>query len=331
MASQATITEFSRSVDPAVNTVFNGNFKQVPTTYKDVASVSKTDIFTTEMTTNVGASMASERTEQASLTFEAFLQGDGKNLPQFEVAHGVQVSKHLWKFQRLNQIRSLVANTAQAVARRREFDTTKLLERGFDTSYTHEVDGSTKISLTGGDSLALFSASHATTRSSTAQTNIIGDGNTVNMDLAEDALEGAETIIAPDIDDNSDQVIAYNLDMLLVPRSLTWVAQRLLQSTGRVGTNNNDVNLLKGRYKLVTLPFHSISSTFSTAFYLKDSSMNNMEGFVSYIESQPVMRDEGSPFVDFDTKSIKWSWSLMYTLGHNNYQSVLGSKGKNVA
>jgi hypothetical protein len=122
------------------------------------------------------------------------------------------------KWNKLGQIKSLVAGAAQTIVRRREFDATKLLERGYATSYTHSEDGSTVISLTGGDSTALFSASHATVRSSTAVNNIIGDGTTVNMDLAEDALEAAETVIAAAITDDSDQVIEYNLDTLFVSR-----------------------------------------------------------------------------------------------------------------
>lgn len=179
MASQATITEFSKAVDPAVNVIFDGAFKQVPSSYASVAADSKSDIYTTEMSSNVGSSMASIFEEQDSITYEAYKQGNGKNLTQFAIGLGVQISKILWKFQRLNQIKSMVTNTAQALARRREFDVTKLVERGFATSYTHAQDGSTKISLTGGDSLALFTPSHATVRSSTAQSNRITDGTTV--------------------------------------------------------------------------------------------------------------------------------------------------------
>lgn len=330
MPSQATIVEFSRSIDPAVNTVFNGNFKQVPSTYEDISRVEKTDIYITEMTSNVGASMARVRDEESSVQYEAYQQGNGKNLTQFEVSHGVIISKFLWKFQRLGQIRALVANTAQAVARRREFDVTKLLERGDATSYTHSVDGSTKINLTGGDTLALFSASHSSVRSATTLSNVIGNGTTSNMDLAEDALEAAETVTAAGITDDSDQVISMNLDTLLVPRPLTWIAQRLLQSTGRVGTANNDVNLVKGRYKLVTLHYHdNTASTYGKYWYLKDTQINNNDGFVSYIESQPIMRDNAEPYIDFDTKAIKHTWSLMYVLGHNMWHSYLGSQGDN--
>lgn len=327
MATQATITEFSRSVDPAVNVVFDGAFKQVPTTYADVASVSRTDIYTTEISSNVGSSMASVFEEQDSLIYEAYKQGNGKNLTQFPVAIGVQITKLLWKFQRLNQIKALVAQSGNAIARRREFDVTKLLERGFLTTYTHAKDGSTKISLTGGDAVALFSASHATVRSSTAQVNRITDGTTVNMDIAEDALEAAETVTAPAITDDSDQVIGLNYDTLLVGRKKVWVAQRLLKSTGRVGTPNNDYNLLQGRYKLVTL--HFMDTAYADYYFLKDTTINNGDGFVSYLESQGMAKD--GPYVDFDTKSIKYSWDMIYTLGHNMWQSYLGSKGTNSA
>jgi len=145
------------------------------------------------------------------------------------------------------------------------------------------------------------------------------------MDLAEDALEAAETVTAPAITDDSDQVIGLKYDTLLVGRQKEWVAQRLLKSTGRVGTPNNDFNLLQGRYKLATLDF--MDSSYGAYYFLKDSMLNNQEGFVTYLESQGINKD--GPYIDFDTKTIKNSWDMIYTLGHNMYQSYLGSKGTN--
>lgn len=326
MPAVANLTEFSKAIDPAVNIVFNGQFKAAGDTYKDICSVSRTELYQEEIASNVGLTMAKLVTEQSSTQYESFLQGDNQILTQYEYRIGTQISKHLAKFNRLGQIKSLISAAGDAIGRRREFDITKLIERGDATAYTHTIDGSTVIDLTGGDGLALATASHSTKRSSTAQNNIIGDGTTLNMDLAEDALEAAETVIVPAITDESDQVMSYNLSRLFTSRKKSWSAMRLLKtSAGRVGTPNNDVNLIYGRYSLTVLPY--MDAARANYWFLKDDAMNSMPGFMMYIESQGLEKD--GPYIDFDTKGIKYSWSLMAAAGHNEWRSFLLSQGDN--
>ena len=323
----AKVVNFAKAVDPAIKVVFNGNFRQAPKTSDKICHVEKATEYITETKSNVNIGMGEYRPEQGSVKYQDFLEGNSKNFTQYEYSVGVKISRKLMKWNKLGQIKTLVANAGQALARRKEFDITKLLERGYATSYTHSTDGSTLIDLTGGDGLALFSASHATFRSSTAQNNIVYDGTTYNMDLAEDALEAAETYVAPRITDESDQVISLVLDKLFIGRANLWTAQRLLKSAGRVGTPNNDINLVQGRYDLVVL--HYMDTAYQSYFFLQDSALNERNAFMSLYVGQDVTRD--GPYIDFDTKAIKYSWHMEHAAGHNNWQSFIGSKATNSA
>jgi hypothetical protein len=325
MPAIADVKEFSKAIDPAVNIVFNGAFKQGGETYKDICEVGRTELYNEEVSSNVSLSMAHLKTEKASVNYESFLQGDNNILTQYEYAIGTQISKHLAMFNRINQVKSLINGVGLAVSRRREFDITKLIDKADSASYTHGEDGSTVIDLTGGDGLALQSASHSTKRSSTSVSNVIGDGTTSNMDLAEDALEAAETVTAPAITDESDQKITYQLSRLFCSRKKSWTAMRLLKtSAGRVGTPNNDINLVQGRYALTVLPYLDNTDYFA----LKDDMMNSQPGFMMYLESQGLTKE--GPHIDFDTKAIKYSWSFMAAAGHNEWRSYLVSKGTNL-
>jgi hypothetical protein len=322
----ALLVGFSRAIDPAVTVVFDGAYKQADTVYNKICSVKKAENYITEMGSNVGLSMARAKGDSDSITYEDFLQGDGKNLSQYEYHIGTKISRGLMKWNKLGQIKGLIQGAAQAVVRRREFDATKLLERGYTTSYTHATDGTTQISLTGGDSLAEFTASHTTTRSSSSVSNVITDGTDSNMDLAEDALEAAETVTAAAITDESDQTMTYKLDTLFVSRKKSWAAMRLLKtSSGRIGTPNNDINLVYGRYKLVVLDY--MASAYADYWFLQDSSINAMEGHMTYLEGTPLEKD--GPYVDFDTKAIKYSWMFEAAMGHNEWRDYLGSQGDN--
>ena len=324
----ALVGAFSRMVDPAVVVVFNGVFRQAGQIHDKIFRVVKAQNYITETTANVGLTKARYRPEQDSITYEEFLQGDGKNLTQYEYAVGTKISSKLAKWNKLGAVKALVASSANAVARRRAFDATKKLERSDATSYTHTTDGSTVIDLTGGDALAAQSASHTTTRTSSTVNNVIRDGTTNNMDIAEDALEAAETVTAPSITDESDEVMEYELDTLFSSRKNSWKAMRLLKtSAGRVGTPNHDINLVYGRYQYHKLPY--MDTARDDYWFLMDRKMNeSIEAGFLYIEGSNGIEKDG-PYVDFDSKTIKYSWAYEVAMGHNEWRPLLVSQGDN--
>ena len=322
------LVNFAKAIDPAVRMVFDGDFKRAPKQSDKICYSQKAEDYTTQISSNVNVTMAELRNENSSVNYEDFLQGDYKSLTQYVYDRGVKISKKLMKWQKMGQIKALVEGAAQALVRRKEFDITKLLERGFLTTYNHTIDGSTVIDFTGGDGLALFTPSHATKRTSTAQSNRIGDGTTVNMSFSEAALEAAETVTAAAITDNSDQVISMTLDTLFYSRKKEWAVQRLLKTAkGRVGTPNNDINLVQGRYDSVRLDY--MDAAYAEYFFMSDSNLNKKTGFMTLLLGADGEHD--GPYIDFDTKCIKHSWEMEFAAGHNNWQSMLGSKGTNVA
>jgi hypothetical protein len=136
-------------------------------------------------------------------------------------------------------------------------------------------------------------------------------------------LEANETVTFAAITDNSDQTISAAPDRLFVSRKNVWAAQRLLKSTARVGTPNNDVNLVKGRYDLITLDY--MDSSYAAYWFTQDSELNKKVGFLTMLMGADGEHD--GPYIDFDTKAIKHSWEVEFAAGHNNWQSMTGSKG----
>lgn len=321
------LANFAKTIDPAVRVVFNGKFKRAVRVSESICNRMTAEDYITEMASNANVTMAALRDESASVNYEDFLASDSKNLTQYVYDKGVKISKKLMKWNKFGQIKQLVEGASLALVRRREFDITKLLERGFLTTYTHGIDGSTKIDLTGGDGLALFTPSHATTRTSTAQTNRITDGTTVNMSLSEASLEASETVTAPAITDNSDQVIDMKLTELFYSRKKQWQVDRLLKSAGRTGTPNNDINLVQDRYTPHALPY--MDTAYVEYYFMQDKEMNANPGFMTLLVGTDGEHD--GPFIDFDTKTIKHSWEDEFAAGHNNWQSMLGAKGTNAA
>jgi len=100
--------------------------------------------------------------------------------------------------------------------------------RAFNSSYT------------GGDGSALIANNHANIKGGTWSNQIA-----TASDLSEAALEQACIDIAGFTND-AGLLVAVKPETLIIPRQQIFEAKRILGSDGRVGTDNNDINAIKG-------------------------------------------------------------------------------------
>ena len=118
---------------------------------------------------------------------------------------------------------------------------TKALARSM--AYTKQVRAAnimnTSIATTGGDGVTLFSTAHPTTFGGTWSNRSATDA-----DLNETSLEQALIDIAGFIDERGLKV-AMKGRKLILPVNIQFVADRILESTLRVGTADNDINAVK--------------------------------------------------------------------------------------
>ena len=120
---------------------------------------------------------------------------------------------------------------------------TKALARSM--AHTKQVKGSNVLnnafssSYTGGDGLSLVNSAHT----------LAGGGTFSNrpstyVDLNETSLEDSLITISTFVDDRNLTLALQGLK-LIVPPQLQFIAERLLETPGRVGTADNDINALK--------------------------------------------------------------------------------------
>lgn len=143
------------------------------------------------------------------------------------------------------------------------------------------------------------------------------------MDLAEDALDAAETYVEPRILDGKGQEMQVNYTRLLVPPALTPTAQRLLQTERKLDSADWNVNLYKGRYQLVEMPYFNTAGAAYWMLYAPKIGSDSLR----FVWSQPV-RLEGPELV-FDTGSFKYKGTMQYDLRHNDWRAYMGSQGDN--
>jgi len=175
------------------------------------------------------------------------------------------------------------------------------------------LNNSTTATYTGGDGVVLLSAAHPTLSGN--QTNLL----TTAADLNETSLEAALIQIA-DMKDERGLKIALRGMKLILPVNLQFVAERLLNSAGRVGTADNDINAIKS---MGMIPQGYRVNNFLTdtdAFYIVTDVPNGMKMF----NRAPLTTAmEG----DFDTGNVRYKARERYVFGCSDPRGIYGSPG----
>ncbi len=193
---------------------------------------------------------------------------------------------------------------------------TKALARSM--AYTKQVRGAnilnTSFSTTGGDGVTLFSTAHPTTFGGTWSNRSATDA-----DLNETSLEQALIDIAGFIDERGLKV-AMKGRKLILPVNIQFVADRILESTLRVGTADNDINAIKNMGMLPEGYVVNHYLTDTDAWFVKTDCPN---GFKHFTRAALATGMEG----DFDTGNMRYKARERYSFGYSDPRCVYASQG----
>ena len=200
---------------------------------------------------------------------------------------------------------------ARAAANTKQVKSVFPLVNGFTNAYqsgdgvnlfTASGDG-----VTGGDGHPLVSGGKNSNRPATA------------ADLNETSLEDAVINIAAFTDERG-LLIAARPRRLVVPPALQFVATRLLETDGRVGTADNDINALRNNGAIPEGYSVNHYLTDTNAFFLITDIPNGMKHF----ERTAL---ETSMDGDFDTGNVRYKARERYSFGVSDPLGIYGSPG----
>jgi len=195
---------------------------------------------------------------------------------------------------------------------------TKALARGM--AYTKQVKAAAIINngfsaaSVGGDGVALFSTAHP----------LVSGGTNSNRpataaDLNETSLEAAVIQIAAWTDERG-LLIAAKPKKLIVPPSLMFVATRLLETSLRVGTTDNDINAIKNNGSIPEGYTVNHYLTDTNGWYLTTDVPNGMKHFIR----TPLANSMDG---DFDTGNVRYKSRERYSFGWSDPLGMFGSPG----
>jgi hypothetical protein len=169
-------------------------------------------------------------------------------------------------------------------------------------------------SFVGGDGKELCATDHPT----------VGNENQRNelstaSDLNETSLEQALIDIAAFEDERGLKINA-QARKLIIPTALQFVADRLLETPGRVGTADNDINAVRnmGMVPEGYTVNHYLTDT--DAFFLTTDVPNGLKHFVRTPVSTSM---EG----DFETGNVRYKARERYSFGFSDWRGIFGSPG----
>ena len=191
---------------------------------------------------------------------------------------------------------------ARAMAYTKQVKAANVLNNGFSSSYT------------GGDGLELFSTAHP----------LVSGGTNSNepstaADLNETSLENAIITIAGWVDER-DLLIAARPMKMIVPPALQFVATRLLDSTNRVGTADNDINAINNMSAVPNGYAVNHFLTDTDAWFLTTDVPNGLKHFVR----TPMQTSMDG---DFDTGNARYKARERYSFGWSDPLGMFGSPG----
>jgi len=195
---------------------------------------------------------------------------------------------------------------------------TKALARGM--SYTKQVKAAFVLNnafnsgVTYGDGVTLCSTSHP----------LISGGVNSNRpstaaDLNETSLENAVIQIAAWTDERG-LLIASKPRKLIIPPALQFVATRLLETSLRVGTTDNDINAIKNNGSIPEGYTVNHFLTDTNAWFLCTDVPNGLKHFVR----TPLANSMDG---DFDTGNVRYKARERYSFGVSDPLGIFGSPG----
>ena len=189
---------------------------------------------------------------------------------------------------------------ARSMANTKQVKAAKVLNNGFGTA-------------DGGDGKELLATDHPIA-AGTEQNEL-----TTAADLNETSLEQALIDIAALTDERGLKIAAKGMK-LIVPSALQFTAERLMKSTQRVGTADNDINAVvsMGMIPQGYAVNHYLTDT--DAWFIKTDVPNGLKHFVRAPLKTAM---EG----DFTTGNVRYKARERYSFGFSDWRGIFGSPG----
>ena len=290
---------------PGLNALFGLEYARYGEEHKEIYETETSERSFEEETKLSGFSAAPVKNEGSAIQYDNGQEAWTARYNHETIAQGFSLTEEAIED---NLYDSLSARYTKALARSMAYTKQVKAANVLNTGFTNSAQ------YYGGDGVPLFSASHP----------LISGGVNSNIpstpaDLNETSLEAAVIQIAGWTDERG-LLIAAKPRKLIIPSALQFVATRLLETSLRVGTNDNDINALKNNGSIPEGYAINHFLTDTNAWFLTTDVPNGMKHFIRVPLSTGM---DG----DFDTGNVRYKSRERYSFGWSDPLGMYGSVG----
>jgi hypothetical protein len=288
---------------PGLNALFGMEYSTYGEEHKEIYETETSERSFEEETKLSGFSAAPVKNEGSALRYDNAQEAWTTRYNHETIALGFSVTEEAIEDNLYDSLSARYTKSlARAMAYTKQVKAAAVINNGFSNTYA------------GGDGVSLFNASHP----------LVSGGYNSNVpstmaDLNETSLENAVIQIAAWTDERG-LLIAAKPKKLIVPPPLQFVATRLLETSLRVGTNDNDVNALKNNGSIPEGYTINHFLTDTNGWYLTTDVPNGMKHFV---RTKLATSMDG----DFDTGNVRYKARERYSFGWSDPLGMYGSSG----
>ena len=295
--------QLAKELEPGLNALFGMEYARYEAQHAEIFDTESSDRAFEEEVMLVGFGNAQTKAEGAGVNFDSASEAYTARYTHETITLAFALTEEAVEDNLYDRLGARYTRAlARSMAHTKQIKAAAVLNNAFDSSFA------------GGDGKELCATDHP----------LAGGGTFRNepstaADLNETSLENALIDISTFVDERN-MIIALRGMKLIVPPQLQFVADRLLESTLRVGTADNDVNAIRN---MGMLPDGYTVNHFLTdpdAFFIKTDVPNGFKLF----ERTP--RQTGME-ADFDTGNMRYKALERYSFGFSDPRCVFGSPG----
>jgi hypothetical protein len=288
---------------PGLNALFGLEYARYGEEHKEIYDIETSERSFEEETKLSGFSAAPVKQEGTAIAYDNAQEAFTARYNHETIALGFSITEEAVEDNLYDSLSArYTKGLARAMAYTKQVKAAAVLNNGFSNLFPM------------GDGVSLFSTAHP----------LVSGGINANTpitqaDLNETSLEAAVIQIAAWTDERN-LLIAARPKKLVIPPALMFVATRLLETSLRVGTNNNDINAIKNNGAIPEGYTVNHFLTDPNAWFLTTDVPNGLKMFVRTPLSTSM---DG----DFDSGNTRYKARERYSFGASDPLGVYGSSG----
>ena len=296
-------SQLMKELEPGLNALFGMEYDRYDDEWAEIFETESSDRAFEEEVMLAGFGQAPVKSEGAAVSFDTANEAYTARYTHETIALAFAITEEAVEDNLYDRLSTRYTRAlARSMSNTKEVKGANILNNAFDSTYTF------------GDGKELCATDHPTVGGGSLRNEL-----SIAADLNETSLEQALIDIAAFIDERG-LLVAVQGRKLVVPPALQFVADRLMASTLRPGTADNDINAMRNMGMLPDGYTVNHYLTDTDAFFIKTDAPNGFKHF----DRSPVRTSmEG----DFDTGNVRYKARERYSFGVSDPRCVFGSPG----